>query len=155
MYHIPILLFWDQDIATPPRTLPESDKRSYKLCQFIDTSRYLSFPHVMLLKLFPTEPYREYFHVIFQKLRLYWRRQKMKPNIRKIDILCNVTNKKFARHFENHRCMTWRHTGSDQWTNAYPTDGPSLLPQSNPFVLMAGTDFLKKKGLAFQDCLQL
>ena len=34
---------------------------------------------------------------------------------------------KFARHFENHRCMTWRHTGSDQWTNVYPRDGPSLL----------------------------
>ena len=32
----------------------------------------------------------------------------MNPNIQKIDILCNVTNKKFARHFENHRCMTWR-----------------------------------------------
>ena len=45
MYHIPILVFGDQDIATPPRTLPESDKRSYKLCQFIDTSRYLSLPH--------------------------------------------------------------------------------------------------------------
>ena len=30
-------------------------------------------------------------------------------------------------HFENHRCMTWRHTGSDQWTNVYPRDGPSLL----------------------------
>ena len=71
MYHIPILLFWDQDIATPPRTLPESDKRSYRLCQFIDTSRYLSMPHVILLKLFPTEPYREYFHVIFKSSALF------------------------------------------------------------------------------------
>ena len=26
----------------------------------------------------------------------------MNPNIQKIEILCNVTNKKFARHFENH-----------------------------------------------------
>ena len=51
----------------------------------------------------------------------------MNPNIQKIDILCNVTNKKVARHFENHRCMTWRHTGSDQSTNVYPRDGPSLL----------------------------
>ena len=63
----------------------------------------------------------------FSKALPYWRRQKMNPNIQKIDILCNVTNKKFARHFENHRCTTWRHTGSDQWTNVYPRDGPSLL----------------------------
>ena len=28
-------------------------------------------------------------------------------------------------------------------------------PQSNPFVLMAWTDFLKKNGLAFQDCFQI
>ena len=54
----------------------------------------------------------------------YWRRQKMNSNIQKIDILCNVTKKKFARHFENHRCMTWHHTGSDKWTNVYPRDGP-------------------------------
>ena len=67
------------------------------------------------------------FPCYFSKALPYWRRQKMNPNIQKIDILCNVTNKKFARHFENHRCMTWRHTGSDQWTNVYPRDGPSLL----------------------------
>ena len=55
----------------------------------------------------------------------------MNSNIQKIDILCSVTKKKFARHFENHRCMTWRHTGSDQWTNVYPRDGPSLLIEVN------------------------
>ena len=65
----------------------------------------------------------------------------MNPNIQKIDILCNVTNKKFARHFENQRYMTWRHTGSDQWTNVYPRDGPSLLRE----VKMAGFFFSEKK----------
>ena len=38
-----------------------------------------------------------------------------------------MTNKKIARHFEKHRCVTWRHTGSDQSTNVYPRDAPSLL----------------------------
>ena len=168
MYHIPILLFWDQDIATPPRTLPESDKRSYKLCQFIDTSRYLSLPHrggsrgrvqgrgdlrfsnttgilpqkktmwfigVEVEQETSAPPpkkkswirhclmwcFGNFFRLnlianismLFFKAPRYWRRQKMNPNIRKIDILCNVTNKKFARHFENRRCMKWRHTGSD------------------------------------------
>ena len=80
------------------------------------------------------------FPCYFSKALPYWRRQKMNPNIQKIDILCNVTNKKFARHFENHRCMTWRHTGSDQWTNVYPRDGPSLLRE----VKMAGFFFPKK-----------
>ena len=70
------------------------------------------------------------FPCYFSKALPYWRRQKMNSNIQKIDILCNVTKKKFARHFENHRCMTWRHTGSDQWTNVYPRDGPSLLSSS-------------------------
>ena len=109
MYHIPILLFGDQDIATPPRTLPESDKRSYKLCQFIDTSRYLSLPLLMWC-------FWNFFRLnlianismLFFKAPRYWRRQKMNPNIRKIDILCNVTNKKFARHFENHRLAFYR-----------------------------------------------
>ena len=70
------------------------------------------------------------FPCYFSKALPYWRRQKMNSNIQKIDILCNVTKKKFARHFENHRCMTWRHTGSDQWTNVYPRDGSSLLNPS-------------------------
>ena len=64
----------------------------------------------------------------------------MNPNIQKIDILYNVTNKKFARHFENHRCMTWRHTGSDQWTNVYPRDGPSLLVKSEILVIYSLKD---------------
>ena len=101
----------------------------------ISSSRNASFPFEtylnILLSLFCPKTNIEKIPSFWPKSRAkalpHWRREKMNPDIRKIDILCNVTNKKFARHFENHRCMAWRHTGSDQWTNVYLRDGPSLL----------------------------
>ena len=95
--------------------------RHFAVPLFASCDAFETFSDWTLSRIFPC---------YFSKAPPYWRRQKMNPNIRKIDILCNVTNKKFARHFENHRCMTWRHTGSDQWTNVYPRDGPSLLAKS-------------------------
>ena len=41
--------------------------------------------------------------------------------------VCKNKEQKIARHFENHWCMTWRHTCSDQSTNVNAKDAQSLL----------------------------
>ena len=68
MYHIPILLFWDQDIATSPRTLPETANDQYYCA--IDILRYLSFTHIMLLNLLSDRTLSRIFPSYFEKVRL-------------------------------------------------------------------------------------
>ena len=129
MSHKPNLLSWDQDVAalrhhfvsftkpiTTARTLPP-----------ISHLTVLFFSSYQVFETFIPPKIIVNYSFLFFKCFVIRARQKKFPDLQKIIIFCKNNERKKYPHFENHWCMKWRHTGSDQSTNVYPRDAPSLL----------------------------
>ena len=117
IFHKSNLLSWDQDVAAS------------NSAALLATWHYFSFRHISISKLSSYQ--KLYYYFPFFKWFFIRARQKKFPDLRKIIIFCKNNEQKNCPPFWS---MTWRHTGSDQSTNIYPRDAPSLL--HSPYVLV-------------------
>ena len=116
MSHKPNLLSWHQDISASPREFHETDNNCSNSAAWPLGSTF-TFVMSGFRNFHPTKNYRKLFFPIFQMLCHSSKAKEVSRSQENYNLLQKITNKKIARHFENHWCMTWRHTGSDQSTN--------------------------------------
>ena len=131
MSHKPNLLSWDQDVAASPREFHETDNNRTNSAALLATWQYFSFRHIWFSKLLSHQKLSQIILSYFSNALTFEQGKRSFQISGKLSSFAKITNKKIARHFEKHRCVTWRHTGSDESTNVYPRDAPSLL-DSNP-----------------------
>ena len=110
MSHKPNLLSWDQEGAASPREFHKTDNYHTNFAALLATGSTFLFVISGFRNFYPTKNYRKLFFPIFK-------------------MLCHASKaKEVSRSPENyHWSMMWRHTGSDQSTNVYPRDTPSIL----------------------------
>lgn len=136
MSHKPNLLSWDQDVAASPREFHETDNNRTNSAALLATWQYFSFRHIWFSKLLSHQKLSQIILSYFSNALSFEQGKRSFQISGKLSSFAKITNKKIARHFEKHRCVTWRHTGSDQSTNVYPRDAPSLLLQSEDRTLV-------------------
>ena len=127
MSHKPNLLSWDQDVAASPREFHETDNNRTNSAALLATWQYFSFRHIWFSKLLSHQKLSQIILSYFSNALSFEHGKTTFQISGKLSSFARITNKKIARHFEKHRCVTWRHTGSDESTNVYPRDAPSLL----------------------------
>ena len=127
MSHKPNLLWWDQDVAALPREFHETDNNRTNSADVLATWQYFSFRHIRFSKLLSYQKLSQIILFYFSNALSFEQGKRSFQIFGKLSSFAKITNTKIARHFENHWCMMWRHTGSDQSTNVYPRDAPSLL----------------------------
>ena len=127
MSHKPNLLSWDQDVAASPREFHETDNNRTNSAALLATWQYFSFRHIWFSKLLSHQKLSQIILSYFSNALSFEQGKRSFQISGKLSSFAKITDKKIARHFEKHRCVTWRHTGSDESTNVYPRDAPSLL----------------------------
>ena len=127
MSHKPNLLSWDQDVAPSPREFHETNNNRTNSAALLATLQYFSFRHIWFSKLLSHQKLPPIILSYFSNALSFDQGKRSFQISGKLSSFAKITNKKIARHFEKHRCVTWRHTGSDQSTNVHPRDAPSLL----------------------------
>ena len=131
MSHKPNLLSWDQDVAASPREFHETDNNRTNSGLSLATWQYFSFRHIWFSKLLSLQKLSQIILSYFSNAFSFEQDKRSFQISGKLSSFAKITNKKIARHFEKHRCVTRRHTGSDESTNVYPRDAPSY---GAPFV---------------------
>ena len=146
MSHKPNLLSWDQDVTASPREFHETDNNRTNSCALLTTWQYFSFRHIRFSNLLSYQKLSQIIPSYFSNALPFEQGQRSFQISGKLSSFAKITNKKIARHFENHFCMTWRHTGSDQSTNVYSRDAPSLPAKNNKNIPFRFREWSLKKA---------
>ena len=91
MSHQPNLLSWDRDVAASPREFHETDNNRTNSAALLATWKYFSFRHIWFSKLLSHQKLSQVILSYFSNA---------------LSSFAKITNKKIARHFEKHRCVT-------------------------------------------------
>ena len=144
-------LSWEQDVATSPREFHETDNNRINSADLLATWQYFSVRHIRFSKLLFYQKLSKIILSYFSKALSFEQGKRSFQISGKLTSFAKIKNKKIARHFENHWCMTLRHTGSDQSTNVYLRDPPSLL--SSPYPSLR--DFFLAEEIKWSQCMTL
>ena len=130
MSHKPSLLSSDQNVAASPRGFHETDNNRTNSAALLATWQYFSFRHICFSKLLSQQKLSKIILSYFSNTLSFQQAKRSFQISGKLSSFEKITKKKIARHFEKHRFVTWRQTGSEQSTNVYPRDAPSLLTKT-------------------------
>ena len=106
MSHKPNLLSWDQDVAASPRELHETDNNRTNSAALLATWQYFSFRHVRFSKLLSYQKLLQIILSYFSNALSFEQGKRSFQISGKLSSFAKITNRKIARHFENH--WLWR-----------------------------------------------
>ena len=106
MSHKPNLLSWDQDVAASPREFHETDNNRTNSGPSLATWQYFSFRHIWFSKLLSLQKLSQIILSYFSNAFSFEQDKRKFQISGKLSSFAKITNKKIARHFEKHRCVT-------------------------------------------------
>ena len=107
MSHKPNLLSWDQDVAASPREFHETDNNRTNSGPSLATWQYFSFRHIWFSKLLSLQKLSQIILSYFSNAFSFEQDKRSFQISGKLSSFAKITNKKIARHFEKHRCVTY------------------------------------------------
>ena len=102
MSHKPNLLSWDQDVAASAREFHETDNNRTNSAALFATCQYFSFCHVRFSKLLSHQKLSQIILSYFSNALPFEQGKRSLQISGKWSSFAKVTNKRIARHFENH-----------------------------------------------------
>ena len=106
MSHKPNLLSWDQDVAASPREFHETDNNRTNSAALLANWQYFSFRHIWFLKLLSHQKLSQIILSYFSNALSFEKGKRSFQISGKLLSFAKMRNKKIARHFEKHRCVT-------------------------------------------------
>ena len=101
-----IVLTWDQDVAASPREFHETDNNRTNSAALLATWQYFSFRHIWFSKLLSHQKLSQIILSYFSNALSFEQGKRSFQISGKLSSFAKMTNKKIARHFEKHRCVT-------------------------------------------------
>ena len=102
MSHKPNLLSWDQDVAASPRGVHETDNNRTNSAALLATWHNFSFRHVRFSKLLSYQKLSQIILSYFLNALSFEQGKRTFQISGKLSSFAKITNRKIARHFENH-----------------------------------------------------